>query len=63
MLYDEYFVFNADSAMSYVGQNLLLARWLDKPEWEAEWKIKRSFVLAAAGLPKEAFDELKDVEG
>lgn len=63
MLYDEYFVFNADSAMSYVAQNLILARRLDKPEWEVEWKIKKSFILVATGLLKEAFDELKDVEG
>lgn len=63
MFYDEYFVYNADSAMIYVDQNLSIAHELDKKEWQAEWKIKKSFLLAATGLLKEALDELQDVSG
>lgn len=63
MFYDEYFVYNADSAMIYVDRNLSIARELDKNEWQAEWKIKKSFLLAATGLLKEALDELQGVSG
>lgn len=63
MFYDEYFVYNADSAMIYVDQNLSIAQELDKKEWRAEWKIKKSFLLAATGLLKEALDELQGMSG
>lgn len=63
MFYDEYFVYNADSAMIYVDQNLDIASELNKKEWQAEWKIKKSFLLAATGLLKEALDELHGVSG
>lgn len=63
MFYDEYFVYNADSAMIYVDQNLKIARELDKKAWSAEWKIKKSFLLAATGLLKEALDEMQGVSG
>lgn len=63
MFYDEYFVYNADSAMIYVGQNLSIAQELGKKEWQAEWKIKKSFLLAATGLLKEALDELQGMSG
>lgn len=63
MFYDEYFVYNADSAMIYVDQNLSIAQELDKKEWQAEWKIKKSFLLAATGLLKEALDELQGMSG
>lgn len=43
MYYDEYFVYNADSAMIYVDQNLDIADKLNKKEWIAEWKIKSLF--------------------
>ena len=61
-LYDEYFVYNADSAMVYVNQNLNIASQVHKMEWAAEWKIKKSFLLSATGLLKEAFDELQSVQ-
>lgn len=63
MFYDEYFVYNADSAMIYVDQNLSIAQELDKKEWQAEWKIKKSFLLSATGLLKEALDELQGMSG
>lgn len=63
MFYDEYFFYNADSASVYVEQNLLIARELNKPAWLTEWRIKKSFLLSATGLLKEALDEVKGVSG
>ncbi|MDE6575430.1 MAG: transcriptional regulator [Muribaculaceae bacterium] len=61
-LYDEYFVFDADSAMHYVKENIAIARMAQNPEWENEWKIKRAFILSVMGLLKDAEDELADVD-
>ena len=62
-LYDEYCVYNVDSAMNYVAGNLdIVYRQNDKYR-QMEWKIKKSFLLAATGLLKEAQDELDGVSG
>lgn len=61
-LYDEYFVYNADSAMHYVDENLALARKMGNKEWEDEWKINRSFVLTVLGQLKDAHDELDSID-
>lgn len=63
VFYDEYFVYNSDSALVYVEQNLQIARELNKKEWLAEWKIKKSFILSATGMLTEALEELKDLSG
>lgn len=63
MFYDEFFVYNADSAMTYVNLNLEIASDLYKKEWLAEWKIKKSFLLAATGLLIEALDEMHGISG
>ncbi|WP_295938260.1 DUF6377 domain-containing protein [uncultured Alistipes sp.] len=63
MCYDEYSVYDADSAFLYIQRNLDVARQLHKPELEKEWRIKKSFVLAATGLLKEAADELRGISG
>lgn len=60
-LFDEYQVYNSDSALAYIEKDLALARQLNKPAWEMEWKIKKSFVLSATGLLSEAMEELKDI--
>lgn len=59
--YDEYFVYNADSGLYYAEQNILMAEALDKKEGIAEWKIKKSFILAATGMLKEALDVINEV--
>lgn len=61
-LYDEYFVFDADSAMRYVDDNLAIAQALDNPVWIDEWKIKRSFIFSVMGLLKDAEDELTSID-
>lgn len=62
LLYDEYYVFRGDSAMSYADRNLQIARKLQRPEWEAEWQIKKSFVFAVQGMLKEAEEELSKID-
>ncbi len=59
--YDEYFVYNADSALYYAEQNILLAKELDKKEGVPEWMIKKSFILSATGMLKEALDIMNEI--
>ena len=61
-LYDEYFVFNADSAMHYVDKNLNISRLMGNKDRENEWKINRSFVLTVLGQLKDANDELSSID-
>ena len=46
-LYDEYCVYNADSAMNYVAGNLDIVYKQNDKYRQMEWKIKKSFLLAA----------------
>lgn len=62
MLYDESFVFNADSAMKYVDRNIQIATELKKKDWQDEWLINRSFMFAISGLLKEAGEVLEKVD-
>lgn len=62
MLYDESFVFNADSASKYVDRNIQIATELKKKDWQDEWLINRSFMFAATGLLKEAGEVLEKVD-
>lgn len=62
-LYDELFVYNADSAMVYVKQNLDIAAEMKREDWQAEWQIKKAFLLSATGLLKEALDVLEKIDG
>lgn len=62
-LYDEYCVYNDDSAMNYVAGNLDIVYKQNDKYRQMEWKIKKSFLLAATGLLKEAQDELDGVSG
>lgn len=62
-LYDEYSVYNADSAMNYAMDNLDIAYRRNDEYRKVEWKIKKSFLLAATGLLKEAQDELRGISG
>lgn len=60
-LYDEYFVFDADSAMRYAIANLDIARRLGKKQWEYEWKINKSFLFSVTGLLNDAKEELSSI--
>ncbi|MDR0574907.1 MAG: DUF6377 domain-containing protein [Tannerella sp.] len=59
--YDEFFVYNADSALYYAEQNIRLSKELDKKEGEAEWMTKKSFILSATGMLKEALDIMNEI--
>ncbi len=61
LFYEEYYVYNADSAMAYADKNLNIAIQLKRKDWEYIWKIKKSFLLSATGMLKEAEEELKDI--
>lgn len=61
--YWQYCVYNADSAMNYVAGNLDIVYKQNDKYRQMEWKIKKSFLLAATGLLKEAQDELDGVSG
>ena len=62
MLYDEYFVYNADSAMVYVNNNIEIADVLGRKDKEQEWLLHKVFLLTAQGLLNEAEKELLNVD-
>lgn len=59
-LYDEYSVYNADSAMAYANRNYEIARQLNDKSRQIEWDINRSFILSVTGLLKEAQDAIEN---
>ena len=61
-MYDEYFVFNSDSAMSCVEQNLKIAKQIGNEPLFAEWRIRQSFILSATGLLKESLDVMESLD-
>ncbi|WP_455624837.1 DUF6377 domain-containing protein [Parabacteroides sp.] len=61
VFYDEYMVYDSDSALSYIHKNLYLARQMNNPQWIAQWKIEQAFISSATGLLKEAIDALNDI--
>lgn len=61
-LYQEYAVYNADSAMVYANRNHEIARQLGDESRQTEWDINRSFVLSVSGLLKEAQDAIENVQ-
>ncbi len=61
-LYEEYYVYNSDSAMSYVEKNMAIARKMNRKEWLDEWSIQRSFLLSATGMLTESLNVLQNVD-
>lgn len=62
MMYEEYFVYNADSAMSYVNQNLDIATHLGEEGKVQEWLLNKVFLYTAQGLLSEAEKQLQCVD-
>lgn len=60
-IYELLCVFNSDSVMPYVNENLKIAIQMHRNDRVAEWNINKSFILAATGLLKESYDILKEV--
>lgn len=61
-IYEEYKVFNYDSAYHYAQPQLNLASELKNAELVNCSRIKLSFILLSAGLFKEAFDSLQIIQ-
>lgn len=61
-LFDEYSVFDADSAMMYADRNRDIAIRLDDTARITEWNINRSFVLSVTGLLKEAQEVMDSID-
>lgn len=62
MMYEEYFVYNADSAMSYANQNLDIADRLGETDKVQEWRLNKVFLYTAQGLLSEAEKLLQRVD-
>jgi len=61
LLYDEYYVYDADTALNLAKRNLDIATSLNKRDWVAEWKIKASFVYAATGMLPQSMEMLEGI--
>ncbi len=61
-LFEEYSVYNADSAMAYANRNHAIALSLGDTSRRIEWDINRSFILSVTGLLKEAQDIIDGVD-
>lgn len=61
-LYDEYRIFNYDSAYSYASRMLHYARSTNDSFRLAYSKIKLGFILLSSGMFKEVFDTLKTIK-
>lgn len=62
MLYEEYAVYKADSAMHYVNENINIAQHLGRVSDEYEWRVNKTFLLTAQGLLSEAERELREID-
>lgn len=62
MFYDEFYVYNADSAMIYVNDNIDISRELGRKDWEQEWLLNKVFLLSATGLLSDAQEVLKSID-
>lgn len=61
-LFEEYQVYNADSAMTYANRNHSIALELGDNSRRIEWDINRSFILSVTGLLKEAQDVIDSID-
>jgi hypothetical protein len=62
MLYKEYQVYNADSALIYINHGIEIAQRTGNKEWLASSIIDQSFVYTAIGLLKEALEAMKSIQ-
>ncbi|MEJ0080066.1 MAG: hypothetical protein WDM78_03675 [Puia sp.] len=61
LLYNEYQIYNYDSAFSYAQKMVLEGQSMHEDSLVGYAKIKEGFVLLSAGLFKETFDLLQNV--
>jgi len=60
-LYNEYKIFNYDSAYTYAGRMMALAMEMKDSQLINSARLKYAFVMLSAGLYRETFDTLKSV--
>ncbi|WP_207426631.1 DUF6377 domain-containing protein [Pedobacter sp. SYSU D00535] len=60
-IYEEYKVYQFDSAYVYLKQLQILATKLNDRSKEADSKVKLGFILLSSGMFKEAFESVEDV--
>lgn len=61
--YNEFFIYDADSAFYYINRNMEIAGSMGWKDRVNEWRIKKSHVLTATGLLKEALDAVSGISG
>jgi len=61
MIYLEYRVYDADSALHYINKNIRLAQQNNNRIWEVASLLEQSFVLTSSGLLTEALKAVSDI--
>lgn len=61
-LFDEYMIFNSDSARKYINENLELASQTGNEEWQIESKIRKAQFLTGTGLMVKAMNILDSID-
>lgn len=61
-LYEEYKVYDSDSALKYVDDNIAIANNIGDNASFIDNKIRQSFIMSTKGLMKEAFEALNEVK-
>lgn len=62
MVYLEYRVYDADSALYYINKNIQLAQQTNNRTWEVVSLLEQSFVLTSSGLLTEALKAVSDIQ-
>lgn len=62
MVYLEYRVYDADSALHYINKNIQLAQQTNNRTWEVVSLLEQSFVLTSSGLLTEALKSVSDIQ-
>lgn len=62
MVYLEYRVYDADSALHYINKNIQLAQQTNNSTWEVVSLLEQSFVLTSSGLLTEALKAVSDIQ-
>lgn len=62
MVYLEYRVYDADSALHYINKNIQLAQQTNNRTWEVVSLLEQSFILTSSGLLTEALKAVSDIQ-
>ena len=62
LLFEAYYINNADSAMNYLDKNFVIAQNNGDNDLINSIKIKKSFIFTASGLLNEALETLNDID-